>query len=327
MRSGIFLCLILFACATDDDTTPIPGCPEGSRCGSDIDGVGTPADEERYGVRGEGEAESEAESETATCASHEECDDGDTCTDDYCTSVGCESFDNSECVPCTVTETSDCDGDGVTVADGDCDDKNAGVSPDVVENAEAGNLLDSKDNDCDGVIDEWGPGPDADGDRVRDDLDCDPYDADRWPHAPEICNDGVDSNCDGEDSFVESDANSFCSVAVGTVDGLNLAGTGLTRIYIQGNIPEGLSGVASSDILSVSVGTEALSWDETEDAYGTPWRGANHAHEIVFPSGPFVPRVRTRDGSVIYFDLEEWNLTGSLHRIPSRDGVGVVLAP
>jgi hypothetical protein len=46
------------------------------------------------------------------------------------------------------TDTSDADGDGFSIADGDCDDTRADVFPGAPE------LLDSRDNDCDGVVDE-----------------------------------------------------------------------------------------------------------------------------------------------------------------------------
>ncbi|MCA9298394.1 MAG: putative metal-binding motif-containing protein [Phycisphaerales bacterium] len=41
---------------------------------------------------------------------------------------------------------------------------------------------------------------DADDDGSPLGEDCDDLDASRWPEADEICGDGVDSNCDGEDS-------------------------------------------------------------------------------------------------------------------------------
>jgi hypothetical protein len=60
-------------------------------------------------------------------------------------------------------DTSDADGDGWTIADGDCDDTNAMIHPGMTEICG-----DGLDNDCDGVADY---GFDENGDQV-----CDPYD-------------------------------------------------------------------------------------------------------------------------------------------------------
>ncbi len=51
-------------------------------------------------------------------------------------------------------DTSDADGDGVTVADGDCDDTNPAVFPGYAGTAAAPELLDGLDNDCNGKADE-----------------------------------------------------------------------------------------------------------------------------------------------------------------------------
>lgn len=40
-------------------------------------------------------------------------------------------------------------------------------------------------------------GIDTDGDGWPDDQDCDPFDPNIYPGAPEICGDGVDNDCDG----------------------------------------------------------------------------------------------------------------------------------
>ena len=46
------------------------------------------------------------------------------------------------------TGVGDVDGDGYTVTDGDCDDRNAVVFPEAIE------VCDGVDNDCDGALDE-----------------------------------------------------------------------------------------------------------------------------------------------------------------------------
>ena len=98
---------------------------------------------------------------------------------------------------------------------GDCDDADSGVSPAAAE------VCDSVDNDCDGSTDEadatdagtWYADADADGygdpavttvscsapsGMVADDSDCDDTSAAVSPAEPEVCNGGVDDDCDGD---------------------------------------------------------------------------------------------------------------------------------
>jgi hypothetical protein len=84
------------------------------------------------------------------------------------------------------------DGDGWSVADGDCNDNRDDMFPGNPE------VCDGRDNDCADGVPENEADADGDGVRVcegdcRDDLDT------VYPGAPEICDD-LDSDCDGDSS-------------------------------------------------------------------------------------------------------------------------------
>ena len=86
----------------------------------------------------------------------------------------------------------DADGDGMPTGS-DCDDTDATVYNGAPE------LCDTKDNDCDGQVDEGNACClDNDGDGFTNcDGDCDDNNLEINPGAAEICEDGVDNNCDG----------------------------------------------------------------------------------------------------------------------------------
>jgi hypothetical protein len=88
---------------------------------------------------------------------------------------------------------ADEDGDGWTVADGDCNDNKAEVNPDMPE------VVNGYDDDCDGDADEdldpFGVDYDGDGWTITD-GDCHDLDAEVYPGAVET-EDGRDENCDG----------------------------------------------------------------------------------------------------------------------------------
>jgi len=105
---------------------------------------------------------------------------------------------------------------GFTGVGGDCDDTDDTVNPDAEEVCTDAGV----DEDCDGLVDDDDPDAtavdlwlDADGDGfgdpevavttcstegyVADATDCDDGDSDVNPDALEVCNDGVDNDCDG----------------------------------------------------------------------------------------------------------------------------------
>ncbi len=143
----------------------------------------------------------------------------------------------------------DADGDGFSIATGDCDDTNAAINPAATE------VCDGIDNNCDGTIDESGDlfYVDADGDGFGDDNlpqvsgcgltigyssingDCDDTDPLVNPAATEIC-DGIDNNCDGtiDESgdlfYVDADGDGFGDDNVPLVPGCGLAGNGYSTV-------------------------------------------------------------------------------------------------
>jgi len=116
----------------------------------------------------------------------------------------------------------DHDSDGFTFNQGDCDDADPITFPGAME------ILDTKDNDCDGTIDESSE-IDDDGDGYTLDVDCDDTNSAINPDALEIL-DGIDNNCDGmidegfDFTFIQpldsvDDVGKYNSIAIGN-DGL-----------------------------------------------------------------------------------------------------------
>ncbi len=191
----------------DDDPAVFPGAPE------DCDGLDDDCDgmiDDTTDLDGDG---------VYDC---EDCDDTDAANFPGNAEV-CDGLDN-DCDEEADEEMADADGDGFDVC-ADCDDGDADVFPGNTETCEPGGATDQVDDDCFAANDlsgmlYWFRDDDDDGfgedpailwcgdpppGLVASGGDCDDTDADVFPGAPEICNGGIDDNCDGQPGGIETD--------------------------------------------------------------------------------------------------------------------------
>ena len=126
-----------------------------------------------------------------TCSTASMADNDDACFDGV--DNNCDGQTDEDCGP------GDLDGDGVSVAAGDCDDHDAGVFPGAPEGCcPAGATVAVCDHDCDGTVTPCAEG-DLDGDGHVGADDCDETRPDVYVGAPERCGDDVDQDCFGGD--------------------------------------------------------------------------------------------------------------------------------
>jgi len=144
-------------------------------------------------------------------------------------------LDDDGCIPCQDgdgDEYGDPASENCTYAELDCDDTDEDVNPGVLEGPEGDPVCsDTVDNDCDGDTDlddsDCQPCVDNDGDGYGDpgsvnctypELDCDDTDPDVNPGAEEICNGGIDDDCDGTADDVDADGDLYIAEACGGDD-------------------------------------------------------------------------------------------------------------
>ncbi|MHB8879206.1 MAG: putative metal-binding motif-containing protein [Myxococcaceae bacterium] len=102
----------------------------------------------------------------------------------------------SAVVPCTDADgdsfvgTGDCAGTSPTLFD--CDDANTATHPGATE------TQNTKDDDCDGVVDNHIPGADHDSDGTNFPEDCNDDAPLVGPKGIEVAGDSVDNNCNGQ---------------------------------------------------------------------------------------------------------------------------------
>ncbi|MEQ1502129.1 MAG: MopE-related protein [Myxococcota bacterium] len=105
---------------------------------------------------------------------------------------------------------ADADGDGWSIADGDCDDYNGDVNPDEDE------VCDGRDTDCNGST----PGDERDDDGDGSLVcagDCDDGNGAVYPGAAEVC-DGADNDCDNSTNENDDDDGDGFSNCTGDCD-------------------------------------------------------------------------------------------------------------
>jgi len=102
-------------------------------------------------------------------------------------------------------QSTDVDGDGFTVCEGDCNDLDPAVHPGATE------ICDGQDSDCDGDRPADEADSDYDGFRICA-GDCFDQVTSAHPGAPELCN-GQDDNCDGlvPVDEVDADGDGYCA--------------------------------------------------------------------------------------------------------------------
>jgi hypothetical protein len=160
----------------------------------------------------------------------------------------------------------DGDGDGYTVAEGDCDDGAVQVHPDATDE-----IVDGVDQDCDGL-----DGPDADEDGYVDGAaggdDCDDRDAEVHPGAAEVWDDGLDQDCDGVPDVAGASCTSDLVLRLSDGSTVDIDGCKAWRVVAGVDYDPDAAPAITSLYLSLNGvtgdGAECLVWIEQEGVCG-----------------------------------------------------------
>ncbi len=115
--------------------------------------------------------------------------------------------------------SDDVDGDGYTLAEGDCDDEDPDVHPDLIDGAAAPYGVSGDDRNCDGRRDDGEIDDDDDG-FTETEGDCDDGDADLNPGVLEA-DDGIDNDCNGCIDDFDGDGDGWTLCWTGGVEDCN----------------------------------------------------------------------------------------------------------
>ena len=130
-------------------------------------------------------------------------------------------------------------------------------------------LADAADTPCGDMYGTHDPTVDVDGDGVAAPDDCDDRDPAVYPRAPEVCDNGIDEDCDGEDISCTVIEESGCGcAAAGWPGGIGLALVGLIVVRRRK-----LAAAAALAVSSQAMAHDGdhLEWDVAADTVATIW--------------------------------------------------------